>query len=289
MIIMRELAIGSGGGVACRRCAGAVAESHRSADAIVSDIRRGCADGGSAMQGIVFTGAEPFRHPELPRLVASAISAGCRRLALDTEGVALRSPANAHGVIGAGVRHLRFTLLGGSPGVHDALIAVPGRLEETLAGVRAFRDAAADSVPVSVVAVVPVCRHNHRDLPAAVAVAVRAGVDSVLIRVEDGGLDLSSLIPWMTSACDTGVVNSVWVEVEGMPFCMLQGYELHSSDVVRQRDGSKSPACHDCGLDPFCSGACRTASADQLTALACPSGAASLATRVGLARSGTAS
>jgi hypothetical protein len=234
---------------------------------------------------IALMGAEPFGHPELPALVSSARGAGCRRLRLDTDAVALRTTQNAGGSLMAGVRHVRWSLLGGTPGVHDALIGDPGALAASVEGVRSFLAiAGAEDVPVSVSAIVPVCRHNAHDLPAAAGIAVDAGANGVLLRIEDGGMDLASALPWVVAACDTGVVNGVWVEVEGVPFCLLQGYDLHLSDAIRQRPGAKTPVCAGCALDRVCAGAPAHSSADQLALLAPPPFAARLIASVLRAR-----
>ncbi len=183
---------------------------------------------------IALTGAEPFGHPDLPAIVSTAREAGCRRVCLDTDAVALRTTQNAGGSLMAGVRHVRWSLLGGTPGVHDALIGDPGALAASVEGVRSFLAiAGAEDVPVSVSAIVPVCRHNAHDLPAAAGIAVDAGADGVLLRIEDGGMDLASALPWVVAACDTGVVNGVWVEVEGVPFCLLPG--LRSASLRRDQ------------------------------------------------------
>jgi pyruvate-formate lyase-activating enzyme len=287
VIRFADVALGTGGEVRCSRCHGEPqAASYRPADDVAAEVAMVCARWeGRPGPNVAFTGAEPFGHPELPMLVAAAKEARCRRLCLDTDAVALRSQQNAGGSLMAGVRHLRWTLLGGTPGLHDALVGTPGALEASGEGVRSFLStAAAEEIAVSVTAVVPVCRHNAHDLPAAAGLAVDAGVDRVLLRVGDGGLDLGSALPWIVAACDTGVVNGVWVEVEGVPFCLLSGYDLHSADAVRRRQGAKPPVCASCALDRVCAGAPTGASADQLAMLAPPSFATKLAASVLRAR-----
>jgi hypothetical protein len=273
VIRFADVAIGSGGEVRCSRCHGEPqAVSYRPAAEVAAEIAETCAAWeGPPGPNVTLGGAEPFGHPELPALVGAAVEARCSRLRLHTDAVALRTPQNASGSLGAGVRHLAWTLLGGTPGVHDALLGTPGALDASVEGLRSFVSvAAAQQLPVTVSALVPVCRHNMGDLPAAAGLAVDAGVDSVLLRVEDGGLDLDSALPWIVAACDTGVVNGVWVEVEGVPFCLLPGYDLHLSDAVRKRSGAKPPVCAECALDSVCAGAPAGASADQLALLAPP-------------------
>ena len=291
MIDFTEVAVGTGGSVACSRCHTAPdAVAYSPAAEVVAAIESAVSSWrGAPGPNVSLGGPEPFGHPDLPSIVAAAIGAGVKRLRFETDAVALQSPNNAAGVLSAGVRQIRFTVLGGTPGIHDALSGVPGALDATLAGIRSLRAAAEErAVFVSVSALVPACRHNLRDLPAAVAVAVEAGADSVLIRFEDGGADLAGAIPWLTSACDTGVVNGVWVEVEGAPFCLLPGYDLHLADAVRARPGSKPPLCRRCPLDTACAGGPPGAAADLLASFAPPPFAERLAPAVARAREGGA-
>jgi hypothetical protein len=283
VIRFHEVSLGQGAGSACSRCAvDQVETSFRPGESVVSEAAAVCAswtDGTGP--NIRLTGAEPFAHPDLPAIVTGIMEAGCSRLAIDTDALGMRSPGNAHGVLAAGVRSVRFDLLAGTEGVHDALAGTPGMFEGTKDGIRSYRAAAdAASVLVSVTARVQVCRHNLRDLPSAVGAAVEVGVDRVEIVVTDGGIDLAAALPWITASCDTGVVNGVWVEVEGVPFCLLPGYDLHLADAVRERGGAKQPACATCALDPVCGGAPEGASADMLSLLAPPPFAAVLAPRV---------
>lgn len=287
MIGFADVVIGNGGEVRCSRCHGEPQPtSYRPAEEIAREISMACAVwDGMPGPNMRLTGAEPFGHPELPALVTAATDAHCRRLCLDTDALALRSPQNAGGSLMAGVRHLRWTILGGTPGLHDALYGEPGALDSSVEGIRSFASIASDeALSISMTAVVPVCRHNAHDLPAAAGLAVDAGVDRILLRVEDGGLDLASALPWMSAACDTGVVNGVWVEVEGVPFCLLPGYDLHLADAARERPGAKTPLCATCALDPVCAGAPAGASVDQLATLSPPPFAARLAVSVSRAR-----
>jgi hypothetical protein len=278
--------LGSGRPPRCARCHGeAPAVSYLPATEIDGMISEAARAGEGLGRNVEFTGPEPFGHPELPALVASAKRHGVERVRLDTDAVALASAANAGGSIAAGVRHVRFTVLGGSAGLHDALVGGPGALDATLAGVRSYISAATElDEAVSVTAIVPVCRHNVHDLTLAVLAAVEAGADSVTLLLDDGGLDLAVAVPWITAACDTGVVNAAWVEVEGAPFCLLPGYELHVADTVRRLDGSKVAVCRSCDLDPVCGGGPALASADTLGDLAPPSWAAALLAKVAKAR-----
>jgi hypothetical protein len=292
MIDFAAVEVGTGGGVRCMRCPGPgdpTPAVYGDTPEVIAAIERAVAGWGeSAGPGpnVALTGPDPFGHPELPELVGAAVRAGARRLRLDTDAVALQSQRNAAGSLLAGVRHIRFTVLGGTAGVHDALAGAPGLLDATLAGVGSFVSAAeAERVSACVTALVPVCRHNVHDLPEAVARAVEAGASAVLLRVDDAGLDLGRAVPWVTAACDSGVVNGVWVEVKGLPFCLLPGYDLHSTDAVRARGGAKPAVCRTCALDGVCAGGPPEAATDSLAGFAPPPFAERLAPAVARARS----
>lgn len=282
-----SVSVGTGSPARCARCHGAApAVAYRPASDAVADIAA-VAQGWSAGPGpnVAVCGPEPFGHPELPSIVTGAAQAGVVRLRLETDAAALASPANASGSVAAGVRHLRFRLLGGSPGMHDALVGEAGALDATLEGVRAFAAAAdGQNAAVSITALVPVCRHNVRDLAAAVGAALDAGADEVTLLIDDGGLDVRAAVPWITAACDTGIVNGVWVEVDGLGYCILPGYDLHLADTVREREGVKGPACPSCALEGVCAAGPRDAAAETLALLTPPADAGVLAAKVAKSR-----
>jgi hypothetical protein len=281
-----SVSLGTGRQARCGRCHGPAPEvAYRSAAEMAPLIAEAVAAAEAPGPNVELTGPEPFDHPELPAIVASAARQGVARLKLDTDATALARPGNADGCIAAGVRHVRVVLLGGSPGIHDALAGAVGAFDAALTGIRAFVDAGAEAdTMVHVTALVPVCRHNVHDLVSVVVAAVGAGADAVTLMLDDTGLDLAAAAGWLTAACDTGVVNAVWVEVEGAPFCLLPGYELHLVDVVGPRPGSKVAACRSCALDRVCGGGPAGASADTLAALAPPAGAAELSRKVSKVR-----
>lgn len=287
MITFVDVPIGTGGPPRCTRCNGLPsAAAHAGADDVEALITAAVAAWtGAPGPNISLTGPEPFGHPELPAIVAAAARSGVERLRLETDAGALANPANAHGCIAAGVRHVLVTLLGGTPGVHDALVGEPGAHEAALAGLRAFTEAGGQAAATVFAAVrVPVCRHNVHDLPAAVIAAVDGGARVVTLRVDDPGLDLRLAAPWVAAACDTGVVNAVWVDVEGVPFCLLGEHHLHVADTVRPRQGVKVAACRGCALDHLCGGGPGGASADALGALGPAPDAAALAAAVAKSR-----
>ena len=148
-------------------------------------------------------------------------------------------------------------------------------------GVRTFAEAAGEAkTPVQISVHVPVCRHNLRDCPAIVTAAAKAGATLVHLEVVDPRLELPSAAPWIGAACDTGVVNATWVEVEGMPFGPASGWELHLASIYRPVAGKKTAICEPCALNDVCGGAIRGAGDAVVAVFRVPADADELAARI---------
>jgi hypothetical protein len=283
LIRFADISLGSGGCVRCTRCHGSAEEPVlRDAADVIAEVETVAASWeGAPGPNVTFGGAEPFSHPALPDIVAAAVRAKVQRVRLETDAVALGHPDNAAAVVTSGVRHVRVTLLGGSPGLHDALVGVPGALERTLAGINGLAEAAklAD-VEVAASARVQVCRHNLRDVPAAVSAAADAGARMVLLAIDDDGLDLRTAAPWLEAACETAMVNRRWCEVEVVPYCLARGWALHLAPTYRPVEGAKPPSCDECELTSVCPGGIPVAAPDVMSAFKRPSNADELAAAV---------
>jgi hypothetical protein len=180
----------------------------------------------------VLCGPEPFNHPELPAIVVGCIERGVARLGIETDAGALSVPGNAVGALRAGVRHFRVRMLG-SPDetLTDALSGRPGLAHAAWDGVRTALEAA-DSLGVTVVVtvVMPVCRHSLAALPAAVARFAAMGAHAV--RLTSAGPLPPSAEARIAAACDTGMVNHLWVETDGL----LPLPSTHALHAVRGED-----------------------------------------------------
>ncbi|MBI5230774.1 MAG: hypothetical protein HY876_01270 [Coriobacteriales bacterium] len=246
----------------CARCGPPGAEDPRAAREVIAEIAE-VSDAWCTAPGpnIGLTGFEPFRHPDIQEIVDACVRMGADRIRLDTEARALTDAETSMSVLAAGVRHLRVVLLGATGSQHDSLASSPGSFIAALDGVQTFTATARNvNARVHVTALIDVCTHNLKAVPDTVTVAARTGVSDVLIRVSDPSLDLRSAAPWLEAACDTGIVNAVWVEVEGIPFGMATGWELHLASTYRAVHGRKAEVCLSCALVDVCSGAVLEAS-----------------------------
>jgi len=221
MIDLVPLAVGAGAAAGCTRCAPVPETTYLPLSEI--EVLLAAATGAD---GVALVGPEPFSHPELPALIAAARSAGFSRIALETDGGALAVHGNAAGVLHAGVRHLWVRVLGAEDATHDERAGRPGRSAAARIGVAAYRAAALEAAhPVVVTAVVPVCRHTLPELPAIVAECGARGFDAV--RLISAGPLPPSAGAVIAAACDTGMVNRIWVATDGaLP--LPDSHRLHS-------------------------------------------------------------
>jgi molybdenum cofactor biosynthesis enzyme MoaA len=227
--------VGDGERLQCALCAPRVSATYRPAAALASAIEAvASAWGPPPGPNILLYGPEPFDHPELPAIVAAAVRAGAERIAIETGGSALSAIGNAVGVVRAGVTHLRVRLLDTDEERGDRLCGSPGRTRDALAGIRIYLDAAESAgADVVVTAIVPVCFHNVGALPEIIVGAAQAGFHAV--RLTAGGDLPANAEALIAAACDTGMVNHLWTETDGV-LPLPPGHALHAVPE-EMRDG----------------------------------------------------
>jgi MoaA/NifB/PqqE/SkfB family radical SAM enzyme len=144
---------------------------------------------------IALVGAEPFAHPALPQLIASAVDAGCERIRLRTDGGALAGSGNAAGALHAGVRHVELVALGGDAATHDRLSGRPGLFDAMMAGTASYAQTARSTErSVAITGHIPVCRHTAPQLSATVRALARMGAVSVLVEPVNGFAPPASVV-----------------------------------------------------------------------------------------------
>jgi len=211
--------VGSGGLDACSSCGRSDRKpSYHPLAEIVDSISSAVSRAQSPGPNILLGGTDAFGHPDLPAIVAAAAHNGAVRIAVETDGGALAAGGNAAGAMHAGVRHV-FVGFGDPP--------------RALAGVAAWT-AAAQAMGVDAVAtcVIELCRHNVTGLAQTIADLAEAGAAGVVLDV--GTMDASpSVVGALTAACDTGMVNGVWVEVIGPAEALPESHHLHTAGSGR--------------------------------------------------------
>lgn len=213
MLDFHRVRTGEGPPAACGRCEPSpVVQADEQVVLRALQMTIGRADG-SRPHDIVFAGGEPLEHDGFERFVSAAADGGARRIAAITAGAALGDPLRIEGLIRAGLRHVHVTVPTLDPGAYTAHSC--GAPEGALAGMRSLR-AAGERVGARTLLYgrIPVCAHNVESLSPLVAALAAAGADAVAL-VTAANADARRLVPWISAAFDTGLMNGIWVWVEG--------------------------------------------------------------------------
>jgi len=89
---------------------------------------------------VVLTGGDPFKRPDLERIVGAAVERGLR-VALAPSVTPLLTPLALHRLAALGVSRIALSLDGPDVVTHDRFRGVPGSFERTRAAIEAVRDA----------------------------------------------------------------------------------------------------------------------------------------------------
>src|SRR5262245_4906165 len=89
---------------------------------------------------VVLTGGDPFKRPDLERIVAAAVERGLR-IALAPSVTPLLTPARLHRLAALGVDRVALSLDGPDAATHDRFRGVAGSFERTRAAIEAVREA----------------------------------------------------------------------------------------------------------------------------------------------------
>lgn len=232
MIRFSRVSIGEGGLPTCSRCEPPREPSFLPAEEILPRIAAAVSDWDRAQLGpgpnVIFTGAEPFLHPDLPLLVSAATAERIERVCLRTSAAALAAHDNAEGALHAGVRIVQAVLLA-TGAEHDELTGQPGAFAAAVTGLAALQVAAElASLPVAVLGYVPVCRHTLSHLADTVAALAETGAVAVELAVSPGAAGAVTFSRHLSAALETAVVNGVWAYASGVPADALPGSALHA-------------------------------------------------------------
>lgn len=237
VIEFAEIAVGHDAGIGCIRCRPArhAVGSCRPAEDVIAEIAS-VAEGWSWGCGpnVVLLGCEAFAHPDLADIIDASVRVGVERLSVRTDGAALCDPAVAERFVRAGVRRVEVTLLAGSSELHDRLAASPGSFDAAIAGMREFAaTSSALDMRTTISGLVTACEHNITGIPDAVLAFARAGAS--VVTVDATGAKRRAHIPWLQAAALTGVLNAVWVSIEGVEPEALGAGSVHAVSATTCR------------------------------------------------------
>jgi len=121
---------------------------------------------------LVLSGGEPLYRPDIFEIATYATGKGLR-VALATNGT-LVTPEIAHRIRDAGVLRVSISIDGANEETHDEFRAIPGAFKRAIKGISNLRE-----IGVSVQMNTTIARHNFKQAPQIMDLALKIGVDAL--------------------------------------------------------------------------------------------------------------
>ncbi len=204
-------------------------------------------------------GGEPTLRRDLLELVRAVKNEGFKRIKLVTNARVLTDWKATRALIAEGVYFFEVKVWSAVPPIHDGITKVQGSLAHTILGIQNLRRVNRlndkDFKPYIALRI-PLCRDNFKTVEETIRLFLPLEIDRVIISLADSGISLEEAAQFVHNACEFGVFNKVWVQTEGLPFCLMEGFEHHISEVFNQvKEGYAKPkTCNQCACNQVCLG-----------------------------------
>lgn len=230
---------------------------------------------------VVLTGGEPTIRKDLIEIVKYANDLGYTLIQLQTNARLLSYKEYVDKLVKAGVNEFVPAIHAHIPTLHDYITQVKGSFNQTFQGIKNIRE-----YDVYLIVNTVVSKLNYKFLPEIAKMAVNLKVDQFQFACvhplgnawkyyKEIVPKFSEIQPYVHKAIEIGKEANIEVRVEAIPFCFMQGYEKHVSELylpkyIELRDigktikdfvtakkifgKRKSPLCKKCKYDLICEG-----------------------------------
>lgn len=132
--------------------------------------------------------------------------------------------------IASGMTEFAPALHGATKEIHDSLTQSPGSFDQVLSAIKHVK-----SFNIKVITNTVITKSNYLSLPNIADLLISLKVDQFQLAfphpIGNAGRNFEKIVPRMTdcikyikAALDIGKKNSIFCMVEGMPFCLMEGY-----------------------------------------------------------------
>lgn len=208
-------------------------------------------------ENIALYGGDPTLRRDLFEIIRSAKRAGYRRIKLLTNGRAFLNLQLVDQTIKAGCNLFEITLWGSNPSLHDYLTQTSGSFRETIRGLENLAGLADNRF---VCIRIPVCKENYSDIENCVTTALSFNVNRIILSFQDNRLSFQQFLPHINNAINISIFNRIWIQIEGIPFCIMQGLEHHIGEIlsglnaIYERTFQHYNCCIQCVYKDLCPG-----------------------------------
>jgi sulfatase maturation enzyme AslB (radical SAM superfamily) len=180
-------------------------------------------------ENVALYGGDPTLRSDLLEIIRAAKREGYRRIKLFTNGRAFSNRQLVDQIMKAGCNLFEITVWGSNPSLHDYLTQTSGSFWETIRGLENLAGLADDRF---VCIRIPVCKENHSDLENCVTTALSFNVNRIILSLQDDRLSFQQVLPHIKNAINISIFNRIWIQTEGIPFCIMQGLEHHIGEIL---------------------------------------------------------
>lgn len=180
-------------------------------------------------ENVALYGGDPTLRIDLLEIIRAAKHDGYRRIKLLTNGRAFSDIQFLYQITKAGCNLFEITLLGSNPTLHDYLTQTSGSFWETIRGLENLAGLAEDRF---VCIRIPVCKENYSDLENCVTTALSFNINRIILSFQDYRLSFQQVLPHINNAINISIFNRIWIQTEGIPFCIMQGLEQHIGEIL---------------------------------------------------------
>ncbi len=180
-------------------------------------------------ENVALYGGDPTLRSDLFEIIRAARLDGYRRIKLLTNGRAFSDIQFLDQILKAGCNLFEITLWGSNPSLHDYLTQTSGSFWETIRGLENLAGLADNKF---VCIRIPVCKENYSDLENCVTTALNFGINRIILSFQDHHLAFQQVLPHINNAINISIFNRIWIQTEGIPFCIMNGLEQHIGEIL---------------------------------------------------------
>jgi len=247
----------------------------------LEDIKKNLIEMIETCQGVVFTGGEVTIRPDFFEMIKYAKKIGYKVIQIQSNGRMFSSLEFCKNAMKAGATEFSPAIHGYCQEQHDYLTRAKGSFNQVVKGIKNFKKLGGIVLTNTVVV-----KSNYRDLPKLAKLLVKLNVDQfqfAFVHANGNAMDnFDSIVPYKSLAApyikrglQIGIDAGIVVMAEAMPLCLLEGYEVYSSEKyipetivrgtemqntddfsrLRREEGKmKFPKCRKCKYDDICEG-----------------------------------
>jgi len=239
---------------------------------VIKKAKKGC-------DTIVFTGGEPTIRTDLIELVTLAKLIGFKTIQIQSNGRMFVYEKFCKDIVAAGANEFALALHGHTAQLHNYLTGAES-FRQIVGGIRTLKKMGQKVITNTVIT-----KSNYRHLPEIAKILIGLDVDQMQFAfvhpLGAAGKNFDSIvprmemvIPYLKKAIEIGRVLNRKVMTEGVPFCLLAGYEGSISETVMpdikifervgvindytktriMKDKAKGPECVRCIYNNICEG-----------------------------------